>query len=82
MNAMQVDANLFGLFIEEIACGMHHVVGVASRISPNGKMPEEGRRTCLMVWGKGSLGQLGNEAIKDQASLESVEVWALYRQLM
>ena len=52
----------------QIACGMHHVAGVASRVSPTGKMPEEGRRTRLVVWGKGSLGQLGAEAAKDSGT--------------
>ena len=33
----------------QIACGMHHVAGVASRVQPNGKMPEDGRRTRLVV---------------------------------
>lgn len=28
----QVDGNLFGLFVEEVACGMHHVVVAASRV--------------------------------------------------
>ncbi|GAX81426.1 hypothetical protein CEUSTIGMA_g8856.t1 [Chlamydomonas eustigma] len=67
-----VDGNLFGLFIEEIACGMHHVVGVASRGSPNGKMSEDSRRTRLVVWGKGNMGQLGTETQKDHSSPQVV----------
>ncbi len=52
----------------QIACGMHHVAGVASKVSPNGRMPEEGRRTRLMVWGKGGAGQLGNDTQKDSTT--------------
>ncbi len=32
----QVDGNLFGLFVEEVACGMHHVVVAASRVQVRG----------------------------------------------
>ena len=56
------------IYLTQIACGMHHVAGVASRVSPTGKMPEEGRRTRLVVWGKGSLGQLGTETAKDSCT--------------
>lgn len=54
---------------------MHHVVGVASKVSPNGKIPDEGRRTRLMVWGKGNQGQLGNEGHKDCNSPQVGRLW-------
>ena len=44
---------------------MHHVAAVASKVHPNGRLPEESRRCRLLTWGKGIAGQLGNEQAKD-----------------
>ncbi|KAG2441550.1 hypothetical protein HXX76_003171 [Chlamydomonas incerta] len=55
----RVDGNLFGMFVEEVACGMHHVVVVASRVQANGFIPDDQRRVRLLSWGRGSEGQLG-----------------------
>lgn len=54
-----MDGNLFGMFVEEVACGMHHVVVAASRVQANGFIPDDQRRVRLLTWGRGSEGQLG-----------------------
>eukprot|EP00798_Chlamydomonas_sp_ICE-L_P011987 gene11987-15081_t len=59
LHPTQVDGNLFGMFIEEVSCGMHHVAVVASKLGGNGKLPGETRRCGLLTWGRGSHGQLG-----------------------
>ncbi|MEW5304415.1 MAG: hypothetical protein WDW36_007026 [Sanguina aurantia] len=61
----RVDGNLLGHFVEEVSCGMHHAVAVASKLAPSGKLNEETRRCRLMAWGKGAAGQLGTEVAKD-----------------
>ncbi|EFJ40390.1 hypothetical protein VOLCADRAFT_99802 [Volvox carteri f. nagariensis] len=56
---LQVDGNLFGMFVEEVACGMRHVVVVASKVQANGQIPDDQRRVRLLAWGCGAEGQLG-----------------------
>ncbi|GIL96509.1 hypothetical protein Vretimale_2308 [Volvox reticuliferus] len=55
----RVDGNLFGMFVEEVACGMRHVVAVASKVQANGQIPDDQRRIRLLAWGCGTEGQLG-----------------------
>lgn len=56
---------IFLLHAEEVACGMHHVAVVASKVQANGDMLKEARRSRLLTWGKGGQGQLGVDAYKD-----------------
>ncbi|KXZ53218.1 hypothetical protein GPECTOR_7g1111 [Gonium pectorale] len=55
----RVDGNLFGMFVEEVTCGMHHVVVIASKVQANGQIAEDQRRVRLLTWGRGTEGQLG-----------------------
>ncbi|GFR46259.1 hypothetical protein Agub_g7811 [Astrephomene gubernaculifera] len=66
----RVDGNLFGMFVEEVACGMHHVVVVASKVQANGQIPEDQRRVRLLSWGRGAEGQLGLDGGSGSASGE------------
>lgn len=50
---------------EEVACGMHHVAVVASKVQANGRILPEARRSRLLTWGKGGQGQLGVDTYKD-----------------
>jgi hypothetical protein len=66
------------MFIEEVAVGMHHVAAVASKLHANGRLPEEGRRSRLLTWGKGAAGQLGNEVSRDFNSPQvCISAWTL-----
>jgi hypothetical protein len=49
----------------QVACGMHHVAVVASKVQAHGRVPEDGRRTRLLAWGRGAQGQLGCDPPKD-----------------
>ncbi|GLC74622.1 hypothetical protein PLESTF_001536100 [Pleodorina starrii] len=59
LSPTRVDGNLFGMFVEEVACGVRHVVVVASRVQANGQIPDDQRRVRLLTWGCGAEGQLG-----------------------
>ncbi len=51
--------------VMQVAVGMHHVAVVASKLSSNGRRPEDTCRTRLIMWGRGQAGQLGSEGTRD-----------------
>ncbi len=52
--------------------GLHHVAAVASKLQANGRLPEDGRRRRLLMWGRGKQGQLGLEGTPRDCNLPQV----------
>eukprot|EP00887_Chlorella_sp_A99_P006935 scaffold2.g6935.t1 len=56
------------LFVDEVACGMHHVVAVARPTDRRTGRPADHGPSLLLAWGRGSEGQLGTRSFEDSAT--------------
>ena len=54
--------------MDEVACGMHHVVATARQVDRKSGRPLDHGATLLLAWGRGSEGQLGNRSFEDSAT--------------
>lgn len=54
-----------GHFIDEVSCGMHHVVAVGRPLDKRLARPAEHAPRVAFAWGRGSEGQLGVRGFED-----------------
>lgn len=54
-----------GHFIDEVSCGMHHVVAVGRPLDRRTARPAEHAPRAVFAWGRGSEGQLGVRSFED-----------------
>lgn len=57
-----------GHFIDEVSCGMHHVVAVGRPLDRRLARPAEHAPRVAFAWGRGSEGQLGVRSFEDSVA--------------
>lgn len=62
-----------GFFIDEVSCGMHHVVAVGRPLDRRAGRPADHAPRGVFAWGRGSEGQLGVKSFEDSPAPVSVE---------
>jgi hypothetical protein len=63
-----VRGQLQGHFIDEVSCGMHHVVAVGRPLDRRLARPAEHAPRVAFAWGRGSEGQLGVRSFEDSVA--------------
>ncbi|KAL4854190.1 PH [Chlorella vulgaris] len=60
-----VRGQLAGIFIEEVSCGMHHVVAMGRALDRKQGRPGDSALRMAFAWGRGTEGQLGVRGFDD-----------------
>lgn len=65
LSPLCVRGNLSGIFVDKIACGMHHALVAGRTIDKRSGKPLDSTTNLVFAWGRGTEGQLGTGKLED-----------------